>query len=47
MFLNLAISLVLSAITESFKNPEKKAKLKLVLLNIRDQINNLYPETSI
>lgn len=47
MFINLAISLVLSAIAESFKNPEKKAKLKLVLLNIRDQINALYPESLI
>lgn len=44
MTLKLAIYFIASAIEAAFKNPKKKAELKTVLLNVRDQINLLYEE---
>jgi hypothetical protein len=41
---NLAISVVLTAIKEAVKNPEKKEALKKALLKIKNAIEILYPE---
>lgn len=41
---NLAISVVLTAIKEAVKNPEKKEALKRALLKIKNGIELLYPE---
>mgnify|MGYP001320477171 CR=1 FL=1 len=42
LFLNLAISTLLTAIKESVKNPEKKITLKRAFLKVRNAINTLY-----
>jgi hypothetical protein len=41
---SMIISLALTVIRSVIKNPGKRAKLKSVLLNIRDAINAAYPE---
>lgn len=40
---SLIISLALTVIRSVIKNPAKRARLKSVLLNIRDAINAAYP----
>lgn len=42
LFLDLAISTILSTIKSSFKNENSKAQLKRALLKVRNQINLLY-----
>lgn len=39
----MIISLALTVIRSVIKNPGKRAKLKSVLLNLRDAINVAYP----
>ncbi len=40
--LKLALSVLLAALKDSVKNPTRRAKLKTVLLEVRDQIDFLY-----
>ncbi len=42
LFFRIGLPIVMAAIKDSFKNPTKKAELKAVLRDIRDQINALY-----
>jgi hypothetical protein len=42
MLISMGISIVLTAIKESFKSPTAKSKLKAALLKVRNQINSLY-----
>lgn len=39
----LIISMAISVILATIKNPDKKAKLKAALLKVRNEINLLYP----
>lgn len=41
---SLAINVILTAIKEAVKNPEKKEALKKALLKVRNSIDVLYPE---
>lgn len=41
-YIDLGISIVLSVIKQSVKNPSSKAKLKAALLKVRNAINALY-----
>ena len=43
-FFSMAVSVVLTAIKQAVKNPEKAEELKRALLKVRDQIEALYPE---
>jgi hypothetical protein len=43
MWFKLGLGFVLAAITEAVKNPQKKLSLKEKLLDLRNQINALYP----
>ena len=43
IFETLAISVILAAIKEAVKNPERAATLKRALIKVRDAINALYP----
>lgn len=43
MWESLVIRMVIGIIVSCIKNPDKKAKLKQSLLQIRDSINELYP----
>jgi len=45
MWLSFAINTVLFAIRSAFKNPKKAEELREQLLNVRDAINLLYPES--
>jgi hypothetical protein len=42
LLLNMGISAVLTALKESFKNPQRKEQLRKAMLKIRNQINLLY-----
>lgn len=42
--LSMAISVILAAIKQAVKNPEKAEELKRAFLKVRDQINILYPD---
>lgn len=46
MWFNLAVSVVLTALNEAFKNPAKKAALKDKMISIRNQIDAVYPRES-
>jgi hypothetical protein len=46
MWFNLAVSVVLTALEEAFKNPTKKAALRAKMLTIRNQIDAVYPPES-
>lgn len=41
-YIDLGISIVLSVIKQSVKNPKSKANLKAALLKVRNAINALY-----
>jgi hypothetical protein len=43
-WINIGITLVLSVIKDSFKNPKAKEEFKKALKKIRDQINLLYAD---
>lgn len=43
MIVQIAISTLLVFLKSTVKNPEKAAKFRSVLLQIRDQINLLFP----
>lgn len=40
----MSITIILSMVKESFKNPAKKADLKKALAKVRDSINLLYAD---
>jgi hypothetical protein len=42
MLFSLAVTLVLAAVKEAFKNPLKRAELRTKLLEVRDAIDALY-----
>lgn len=44
MFLSLAMTLILSALREAFKNPVKKAQLKDVMLKLWRSIRLTYAD---
>lgn len=44
-YISMAISVVLTAIKQAVKSPEKAEELKRAFLKIRDQIDLLYPES--
>jgi len=43
--ISMAISIILTAIKQAVKNPEKAEELKRAFLKVRDQIDLLYPES--
>ncbi len=43
-YISMAIAVVLAAIKQAVKSPEKAEALKLALLKVRNQIEILYPE---
>jgi hypothetical protein len=42
MFLSLALSIILSALKQSVKNPAKKEELRKAMLELRDTIDLIY-----
>lgn len=44
MWENMVIHMMLGVLTTVIKNPQKKAELKHILLQVRDTINGIYPE---
>jgi len=44
-YISMAISVILTAIKQAVKNPDKAEELKRALLKVRDQIDLLYPES--
>lgn len=44
-YISMAISVILTAIKQAVKNPDKAEDLKRGLLKVRDQIDLLYPES--
>jgi len=45
MWYSLAVNVIMSAISAAVKNPQKRAELKDKLLEVRDAINQLYPDS--
>ena len=44
-YISMAIAVILTAIKQAVKDPEKAEGLKRALLKVRDQIDLLYPES--
>lgn len=44
VFLKETIDAILTAVKDLVKNPKQAEELKDILLEIRDEINNLYPD---
>ena len=42
MWFALAVNFILSVIREAVRNPQKRAAVRLRLLEVRDAINSLY-----
>lgn len=42
MFLNLAITLILSALNDAVKNPARKEQLQREMMRVRDAITMVY-----
>lgn len=42
MFISMGISILLTALKDSVKNPKKKEELKRAMLKVRNAINALY-----